>query len=147
MMTVEPTKVCTGCGESKSLDNYTRRTRSKDGLNLQCKACKSILNRNAVDRLKGALRFHTLGAEPQPKPRRKGGGSPLTELQVGHLEVIEQRYGPLHFIPHPDDGYARFVVRGRRRPVVYAMDGDGVIVSSYAFPTKADMQEEEEEDE
>ncbi len=69
----------------------------------------------------------------------------MTDPQINHLEVIEQRYGPLHFIPQPDDGYVRFVLRGRRRPVVYAMDGAGQIVSSWAMPIEADIQEEDEE--
>ena len=35
-------KVCSQCGETKSLDQFHKRTRSSDGHRSECKACKKI---------------------------------------------------------------------------------------------------------
>ena len=37
-------KTCTGCGESKPLDAFYKRSRSKDGHNPRCRACCAVAN-------------------------------------------------------------------------------------------------------
>jgi 5-methylcytosine-specific restriction endonuclease McrA len=39
-------KVCTGCGEWRFLDEYSHRTKSKDGRDYKCKTCKRLYRAN-----------------------------------------------------------------------------------------------------
>jgi hypothetical protein len=46
------TKICSGCGEEKSLDEFHRYSRSKDGYFYKCKDCKSVLEKEYRKRKK-----------------------------------------------------------------------------------------------
>lgn len=39
------TKRCTTCDVDKTIDNFAKRTASKDGLRVQCRLCASVYNR------------------------------------------------------------------------------------------------------
>ena len=44
-ITMAQVKTCTCCGETKTLDNFTKVTKNKDGYDYRCKACKKIAKR------------------------------------------------------------------------------------------------------
>ncbi len=50
-------KECSQCGETKSLDEFHKRTRSSDGHRSECKACKKIYDDD---------RNHKIKEQPKP---------------------------------------------------------------------------------
>lgn len=80
------TKVCCTCKESKTLDNYGKDKRQKDGLNRRCKACRKI----ASDARKEQKReYDKARREANPEYNRRK----CKEYYAANREKITERAG------------------------------------------------------
>jgi len=80
------TKVCTRCGEDKSLGEFVKDKRSKDGYTLWCKKCRKVKER---EREKKGLCI--VCGEEKPAPKKKTCKKCLAEKTVIRHKQIEER--------------------------------------------------------
>jgi hypothetical protein len=79
------TKICSKCGETKSIDDFSKRKASKDGYQPLCKTCKKEYNTQWAVEDKDSPRRPNRNSFFNAKKRSKKTGVPFTITESGFI--------------------------------------------------------------
>jgi Recombination endonuclease VII len=88
------TKVCTLCGEQKSLNEFYTQRQSKDGQSAVYRsACKSCVNVDALD-FQRKHKFNVSAAHVNQMLEHQGHKCPICETSIGKRAALDHNHKP-----------------------------------------------------
>lgn len=124
-------KICTTCGESKSLDLFPRSNRSKDGCQSLCKVCKSISTKAWKEKNKERIRLARQAHYEANKDKQLSQSNAWKEANREHVNDYAREWAKNNPAKRCEAEMRRHIAKIRRTPVWLTQEDKQAVIVIY----------------